>query len=235
MIMSMLRFLQKEGRFVFVLASFLLILGVSSFFTDQGFGRWLVNIVFSLLLLASLYAVSDNRRVLVIGSGVCAAGLGLRWFAFFYPNPVLHQIGSALQLLFMLAAATAMLVYVLKRERVTFDTISAALSVYLLFGIAWSVAYSALEEFEPGSFLLQGEPVSNVESAKDRDGQSMRWIYYSYVTLTTLGYGDIVPANERAQGLVVLEAVVGQLYLTVLVARLVGLHIAHASRHKGGL
>jgi voltage-gated potassium channel Kch len=233
MITSVIRFLRREGRFVFLLATFLLLLGVGPYAADQGLGRWFTTILFTFILLASLYAVGEMRRLFMIGSVACALSLGLRWLHFFHPTTALAVAVAAAHILFMMSAAIAMLCYVLGKKRVTFDTISAALCVYLFFGLTWSVAYSVLEFLEPGSFLYQGQPIppateGTVNSAQD----TMQWAYYSYITLTTLGYGDIVPATPKGRGLAVLEAVVGQLYLTVLVARLVGLHIAGASEQK---
>jgi voltage-gated potassium channel Kch len=100
---------------------------------------------------------------------------------------------------------------------VTSSTVSASLVVYLALGVSWAQVYRLVEHFNPGSFTgLSGTGVVDVQ----RD-----LFYYSYVTLATLGYGDISPVSPEARSLAITEAVVGQIYLVVLVAGLVGMHL----------
>jgi voltage-gated potassium channel len=114
--------------------------------------------------------------------------------------------------------------YVLRGGRITSDKIYAAICVYLLIGYAWTFAYAILDELQPGSFAAttEGGPVDYI-------ARVMRLRYFSFATLTTVGYGDIVPRLPAARTLAMLEAITGQFYLAVLVARLVGLHIVHAN------
>jgi hypothetical protein len=117
----------------------------------------------------------------------------------------------------LLAVASA-LRFALSARAVDSEQLYAALSAYLLAGTFFGVFYWALERTWPGSFAVSGE-----------GGQSnfslMLAIYYSLVTLTTLGYGDIVPRSEVGRGLAIMEAVAGQLYLAVMIARLVSLYV----------
>ena len=93
--------------------------------------------------------------------------------------------------------------------------------VYLLMALMWSFVYGLLELINPASF--------NVTLSPDQ-GYQMRFIYYSFVTITTLGYGDITPTTDLASSFSILEAVVGQLYLVVVVAWLVGMHSSSKPR-----
>jgi hypothetical protein len=96
------------------------------------------------------------------------------------------------------------------------------------------VLYSAVEYSEPGSFLMPGGSAEGglLEHSALR---APRLFYFSFVTLTTLGYGDVAPLSERAQALAVGEAIVGQLYIAIFIARLVGLHLWHQrTRSDGG-
>ena len=117
---------------------------------------------------------------------------------------------------------------VLAAGPVTSDKIAGAISAYLLLGLVWAIAFGMLELLVPGSFRTpQGmvfEPGNRAEYA---------FIYYSFVTLTTLGYGEITPANPWGQTLAWTEAVVGQLFLAILIARLVALHIQHSRPDTG--
>ena len=102
---------------------------------------------------------------------------------------------------------------------VTSATVSASLAVYLVFGVVWAQGYRLVEHFSPDSFTgLSGGGV--VELQRDL-------FYYSYVTLAALGYGDINPVSPEARSLAITEAIVGQLYLVVLVAGLVGMRLSH--------
>jgi hypothetical protein len=111
------------------------------------------------------------------------------------------------------------LFHLFREDRITSDLIMGAICVYFLVGIVWALLYSTLEFFQPGSFQM---PQGTVSQAT--------FTYYSYVTLTTLGYGEITPISGPARSFALLEAMMGQLYLAVLIARLVGIHIAQSSR-----
>lgn len=122
-------------------------------------------------------------------------------------------------------AIVVMLGCIFATRRVTFNTVCAALCIYLLLGIGWALGYSVIYHLDTTAFH------SSVATAEDPlhldigRGRSAGVLYYSFVTLTTLGYGDIVPTSPLARMLATLEAITGQLYLAVLVARLVGLNI----------
>ena len=135
-------------------------------------------------------------------------------------------------MLFVGYVIVALLKLVFTSERVTVDTISASLCAYLLLATFWMYSYSLLELFDPGAFWysMSSDPTDRIM----RLGAEPAGIefYYSLVTMTTLGYGDIVPVSSAARSLATLQAVVGQLYLAVLVARLVGLHVADSARRK---
>jgi len=112
---------------------------------------------------------------------------------------------------------------------VTPAKISGALSVYLLLGYFWSIVFTILETLQPGSFNLA---LGGAEAAGSRAEIFKQLLYYSYITLSTLGYGDITPLSAGARSLAALEALTGQIYLAVLVARLVGLQISQRGSER---
>jgi hypothetical protein len=116
----------------------------------------------------------------------------------------------------------AILSYVLGSGRVTWDKIYGAICAYLLLGYAWTFAYSLIEELQPGSFV---STISTMPT--DLVGRVMQLRYFSFVTLATVGYGDIVPHTPAARTMALLEAMLGQFYLVALIGRLVGLHIVY--------
>jgi len=146
------------------------------------------------------------------------------------PFTEIQGAGIAFQVIMVLFLFDTVFVtfkYLFRKQRVTIDTINAALCVYLLLGIVWAFAYSLVDILEPGSFQ-SAQFDEGVEFMRLGAERSFYPIYYSIVTLTTLGYGDIVPVSRAASMLAVLEAMTGQVYLAVLVGRLVGLHVAQA-------
>ncbi len=113
--------------------------------------------------------------------------------------------------------------FIARSPQVTQDVIIAAVVVYLLMALMWSYAYALLAYYQPGAFsALEG---------LDRDSRQF-FLYYSFVTLTTLGFGDITPLTEKAKSLTVLEAFIGQVYLVVVLAWLVGMHVSRKSKQK---
>jgi hypothetical protein len=118
------------------------------------------------------------------------------------------------------------LTVILAEDRVTLDTIMGGVSIYLLLGVLWVSLYSALEFMVPGSFALQGVSLTDLTDSTSEVHRYPELLYFSFVTITTLGFGDIVPTNQLARALTTGEAIVGQVYLGVFVASLVGLHLA---------
>jgi Na+/H+-dicarboxylate symporter len=108
----------------------------------------------------------------------------------------------------------------MSEREITQDTIYGAICGYLLLALCWALVFSLIETMVPGSFAVLVTP------AGDQERVASLMFYYSFTSLTTLGYGDIVPISPVTRSFSTLEAVMGQLYLTVLVARLVGLHIS---------
>ena len=206
-----------QRRFLVLLISLLLLPLVHPLLSGLGLvgARILSNIFFSVMLFSSVYAVSDDKRLFTIALVLGIPAFGSRW--------VVHFLGSSpgvmvaihiVVVLFLLVVTGTMLSHVLKDEVVTGEKVSAAICVYLFIGLIWAYLFSLTHHLQPGSFHVEDLDVSH-------------FIYYSFITLSTLGYGDITPLSPPARALSYTEAITGQLYLTVLVARLVGLHIAH--------
>jgi hypothetical protein len=110
-------------------------------------------------------------------------------------------------------------------QRVMFDQVCAGLCVYLMIGFAWGLLYAALERLQVGSFALDLQRFGLADSFNPMRLNSVM-TYFSFATLTTLGYGDISPVSPMARGLVWVEAVLGQIYLAVFVAKLVSQYLA---------
>lgn len=177
-----------------------------------------VGLLFATVVVTGVIAASESRRTIVF-----AVLLGLPPFCLqlLFPEAsdvTLSKATHAFTLVFLIYALVPIVRFLVRGRRVTLDTICAALCTYLLIGIIFASAYSLLELYDTKAFNTPGS-VPFSERSEDS-------IYFSFVTLTTLGYGDITPASPGARTLAMFEAILGQFFLTVLVAWLVGLYIA---------
>jgi hypothetical protein len=188
----------------------------------------LEGVVFILVLAAVVVSVSHSRawKWFTLGLGLPAALLGLlRLSIAADPVVVAHHLFAAA---FLAYAVGATLRFIFACGRVTLDTLFASLCVYLLLGVAWALAYSTIDVLDPAAFSSTQRPGEPTPGLRIDQGGTTAALYFSFTTLTTLGYGDIVPVSPIARMLTSVEAITGQLYLTVLVARLVGLHISES-------
>jgi voltage-gated potassium channel len=212
-----------RSRFLFLVVSLFFYIVVSPFLENFIGLKFLISIFLTMILLSAIYAVSLDSRQQQISMIIAIPLAIFIWVALFFKVPNSFYIINISGILFFIFIIVAILSFIFKQTEITQEVIAAAVVVYLFLGICWAFAYSILEQIVPGSFDLGG-----IEVEKMRQTFS----YYSYVTLTTLGYGDITPLTSRAAALSVSEALIGQLYLAVLVARIVGLHISQSLLKK---
>lgn len=216
---------ESNGRFRFLFAALMILVAVMPFLRPGAFGAGILQVLFTLLLLSGLYAVGDGKRALVVAAVFAGPALVLAWAGRFTANTALGGIGALLLAGFLVFTATQILKFIVRARRVTSELIFGAVSVYLMMGVVGALLFAVLDLWSPGSLRMPGGAGSAVDDAT----QFSAVAYYSFVTLTTLGYGDITPVSRLARSLSTMEAVTGQLYLAVLVARVVGLHIAQST------
>jgi hypothetical protein len=186
------------------------------------------GLLFFLVLAAVVVSVSQRRRqtLVALGLGLPAALLGL--LHLLVASDLVAVAHHAFAGTFLAYAIGVILRFLFASPRVTLDTLFASLCVYLLLGVAWALAYSAVDIFDPGAFAAAQQAGASAPVLTIGRGGKVTVLYFSFTTLTTLGYGDIVPRSPVARMLTSVEAITGQLYLTVLVARLVGLHLTES-------
>lgn len=206
-----------SGKFTYLLASMCLLLVLSPFLSNILWAELATDIILSLLFFSAIYAVKrDNPLFMVeVVLGVLLVLLG--WWYHFTLNSMAALLTTLTGAAFFVLMAISIVLFVFKTDAVTGDTIAGAVCAYLLLGLAWAHMFALLETLNP-------DALKNLPVAQQGSRDLGPFIYFSFITLTTLGYGDIVPDTPPAGALAALEAVTGQLYLTVLVARLVGLY-----------
>jgi voltage-gated potassium channel Kch len=217
------------GRFTILLCTLAVFMCVLPFISEVGVGAIALRIGTSLLLLAAVYSVSERRWHLIL-----AIVLALPAIAVQMAPSLLGDHGTLMLRMGMSAAlltyiAILISVFLLKQSRVSADMILGAINAYLLFAIAFMFLHAFVEVSTPGSYLYQGESLSSVLKGHPEVDALAFLLYFSVVTMTTLGYGDITPAVPAARMLCSLEAVIGQLFVAVFIARLVSLHIGRRS------
>jgi voltage-gated potassium channel len=193
----------RLARFIFVELSFFLVLGVA--ISATGDRRWFLAGALGLWLISTVLDVTAHFLAVPRFGG---------WILF------INEISS---LIFLMGSAAILLRFIFLAERISLNSVFAATSSYLLITLIWAFAYSLTTVFDPQAFSMAGG--GGVPSRIDL-------IYFSFVTITTLGYGDIFPLSPFARMLSAVEAVIGQLYLAVLVAWLVGLTISNRRRPR---
>jgi len=213
---------QSPHRFLYLLITLVAFVTLVPVLEELGYGGMIFTIFLSTILLSAAYAVSESRGHFLLALILAGPAFVLRLINNFLGSTWLELVADVFSISFLLLVAMLILTHVLKDEKVNSEKIFGALSVYLLLGVIWAMLFIVVEFLVPGS-LRHGQEQALM-------GAEM--VYYSFVTLTTLGYGDIVPVSQSARALATLEALTGQLFLTVLVARLVALQITHSSRRR---
>ncbi len=207
------------GRYTALLLSLVFLMVVLPIFGGRGFGRIIGQVLWSVVLVTGAYAVSRRRQVLAASIALLIPAFAIGWLDVAIESPWLAYVAASLLILFSILVTMTILLDILTEREVTLDTIFGSACVYLLIGIFFAEVFLLVHTATPSAIG------GSVASAAP-DAVFSELLYYSFVTLTTLGYGDISPISEVARSTAVMEAILGQFYLTVLVARLVGLHLA---------
>lgn len=177
-------------------------------------GQIVEDILISLILLSGALAVIDRRAGFLPLAVVAVVVIVVRWSAWVLPV-TMHETWRAEGLLFafaLLAGVFSMKVF--GQGATVWDRICGAIVLYMLVGVIWAVAYEIVNLYMPHAYAGMGQ---------DNEANRWSWIYFSFTTLTTVGYGDITPVSRLARSLSNLEALIGQLYPAIVIARMVSL------------
>ena len=212
--------LRKLPHYGTLLAALLLDILIVPLLLALGAGMPVARAVMALVLLAAFVAVGSTW---IAGIGMLVAVVAMVVSEIVHSDTAL-AVELVMRMLFIGYAIFHMTREILRQgDAVTLDTIAGAACVYMLLGVIWANGYLLLEHLRPGSFVIPDDwrlPGNQIGPAL---------VFFSYVTLTTVGYGDIRAAGPAAGGLAVVEAIVGQLFLAVTIARLVGQHLSKRS------
>ncbi len=199
----------------------LLVYEVAGPFVTGRHTQTILSIGISLILFFAVYAINTRGRIFKYFMGLMAATLLLYWLDQWHFLHFTNLASRTLLIVYLTLLIYSFTQFVLNARKVTSRLISATLCLYLLMGTLWGVVYDVLDMLMPGSY--SGDLLAN---AVDATARFQHFQYFSFVTLTTLGYGDILPETEGAAALCQTEAIIGQFFMAVLVARLVGIQVS---------
>lgn len=214
----------KRDNFYYLFAGLLVLIVLGPVLTASfgDLGAFFAEVSLSITLVVALWSLRSSPAVfyfaiaLVLGN-ILSAGAGL-----LLGNRAADVLSQVIALAFLVLCSVMAAREIFRADRIDLNKIVGALCVYLLIGAIFAIGYQLLEHFVPGSFA----------GFEEHQGLALTWrhLYFSFVTLTTLGYGDILPLTDYAETLVVVEAVLGQFYLAVLVAGLVSSYLSDRER-----
>jgi len=178
---------------------------------------------FSLILITGAITASRNRMFRMLVFSWCFVAFTLVWVRHLFPHQILTFVTNSLGLFFLVLLTLIILHQTLREGPTTSHRIMGAVAAYLLVGMIWSIAYYLVARWIPGAFSIQ-------EPSGGREPLQSQLFYFSFVTLTTIGYGDIAAIHPIVRMLVILEGVMGQLFPAILIARLVSLQVQSKQR-----
>lgn len=218
-----------RGKFGYLLVALIALVMSAPVMAEGWAWRVLIHLFVAGVLVAGIYAVRPSRRSLAAGLTVAAIEFAIGRLSAGHPSFVLVLAQIVLWLLAVAYVTVAILDWVLESTEVTLETLQAAFCVYLLLGLFWAYFYALMELTTPNSFrILRGTAAVWTDEASRRL-EFMRLFIFSYGTLTGTGRGDLEPANGFADMAASLEAMSAQVYLAVVIARLVGMQAGPAS------
>ena len=203
-----------ESKPLFLLCSLIILLLVSPFIEATQWGDFLITLTFTGILLALVHLVSDQRNIQIGVGLVAGCAVLLLWIGDAFPANAAWLWGEALYVCLNIFVICLALTQIIRSSVVDRDVLIGAVAIYLLLGLTWALIFSFVHSMDPSSFgdILGSE-----------HGDWNQFVYFSFSTLTTLGYGDIVALSPFARTLSVLTAVTGVMYEAMIIARLVGL------------
>jgi hypothetical protein len=205
--------LRESGMFILLLLLVALVFVIPAVIH---YGRaWILisDILMSLILVSGVFAVAEHRKSAIVLALLSSVVIGVAWTEWLLPVGRIPSLRDLCALGAIVVLSFAVGINVFASGHAIGDRVFGAVVLYLLLGLTWAIAYHAVDALWPGAFT---------ERPTDDAGLA-DWTYFSFVTLTTVGYGDIVPVAQGARSLAILEALVGQLYPAVIIARLVSL------------
>ena len=215
--------LRYGGAGTVLLLSLLTLVGLHPLLTGGVVARIIGGIVLTAILVSATLAASRSRIHRVISGTLAVIALGLHVARLLSENMIAESMSMIMFSVFCLYTAIIMLRRVLSFGPLYADRVHAALCVYILLALSWAGAYALVEILSPGAFSF-GALAAEIQAGPRNINILPHMFHFSIATLTSTGYGDIVPIAPFARSLSQLEQLTGVFYVAVLISRLVGLY-----------
>jgi voltage-gated potassium channel len=201
---------------------------VIPFVEDLPDGDIVEAVLLTVVMVSSLLAVGGRRRALIISLALVVPALAAKWLSHFVPSTGLALVYLPAAILFFVFIVAQLLRFVLLSPRVDANVLCASLCGYLILGLLFAAVYTAVARLSPAAFTLP-----SVAGAPETMKGSTAF-YFSFITLSTVGYGDILPVSKAARMLSVMEAITGLFYVSVLISRMVSLYSSNPPSSGNG-
>lgn len=201
-----------------LLISLILLFAVTPFVEELPSGDLIEAALLTLVLVSAGLAVGGKRRVLGLAFLLLVPTLLAKWTHHLFPHLLSPSAHLALALLFIGFVGAHLLGYVLRASQVDTEVLCAGVSVYFMIGLLWTLAYLLVGHLSPEAFSFANNPDN------DRTMTSFNAFYFSFTTLSTVGFGDIAPVSKLARTLAIMEAITGMFYMAILISRLVSMY-----------
>jgi len=212
--------LKHNNRFQILLIFLVIYFASFPIVENLTIAKHLLNLFYLLIIFSAVFSISNTKKPLLISSSLLLFTLIFRWLHYFYQLDTFYLFELSSACLFWLYIATHILRFIIHQQHINAELVYAAIAVYFVIGLIWTSTYQIIELNNPHSFSIVNEIAT-----KKQELFFQMW-YFSMVTLTTLGYGDITPITMTARSFVILEAMTGQFYLAILIASLIGRRVA---------
>jgi len=223
----------QRWRFLALLLTLVMLLVVYPVLSDVFDARLLLDALLSVVFLCGSLVIFSQRHLRLVALVLGIPTLAGLWTGYAFPGLPRQPLALGFHVcavLFFGFTVAVILLAVHKEETVSADAIYGAFCGYLLTGLLFGHLYGLVESLSPGSFQGNADFTAKLQ---DEDHRHFVLTYFSFVTLTTVGYGDITPSKNAGRGLAVVEAIMGQFYIAVLVAELIGKRVAQAITGPG--
>ena len=208
-----------KSRFVYMVITIMVVILISPFLRFTGIaGHIFTTLLTALIPLTSFYALTADRKRAIVILIIAAPFVVLDGLSVFFPHPYLMIAAMGFGTVLYLYIIVLLVINLLSYRVITADLIFCAIATYFLIGVMWAGVYMVLEGISPGSF-----------AGLSQNGDL---VYFSFVTLTTVGFGDILPQSILAKRLVVFEGALGGIYLAVIIAMIVGRYMSMEEKRE---
>ncbi len=205
--------------FTFLLATLVFVLVIAPATEGSHFSTFIFTFAMTTVYVAGTIANRNNKYVFVVATIIAALAIPVSWSSLLFPSQSLDIGQSLIVILFCGMTAVIILLSIVRSQMSIRQALIGAICVYLLIGLTWAMIFHAIETVDPHALAFAAR--RTVETAEGEATSFSQLTYFSFVTMSTLGYGDITPRSQAAETACWTEAVVGQLYITILIARLV--------------